>query len=162
MKCQAFVHAILAGASISCSPAHPGGVVAPQAQRVPGCYEVVFEGPVIPRSDFGFFPDTITLSPEFSTAEDYAEGQAYRGVVPDSVVPISHALANVSTVTYAATWHLERDTLTVYTLGAPLTIVVLKLQYRRPGFRGTWHQSTDLRGETAAGAVSFRRIPCQA
>jgi hypothetical protein len=160
MDQRAFIYALLVGAWMSCSPAQPGGVMARQAQHVPGCYAVAFQGPAIPGSGLGPFPDTVTLSPDFSRTDDYAEGEAYRGVVPDSVIPVSRALANVSPAQYTASWLLRRDTLTVSTLVTPFTAVVLKLQHQGSGFRGTWHQYSESQRESG-GAVSLKRIVCQ-
>jgi hypothetical protein len=131
---------------------------------LPACYTLHFGDSTRPETDLGALPDTITLTRPFEDwdSEQDAGGYAYPGVLPDSVLPRSMAMARVFDLSalrpfampVVTFWTATRDSL-ILSVSGTLRAVSVHLGSQ---LKGVWHESHD--GERRTGTLRATRISC--
>ena len=143
-------------ASLCCSPAAKGSSLTEQsllAGELPACYVLGFDVLDRPETDLGAFPDTITLTRPFWSAEEIS-GYVYGGLFADSVLPRSPAAAKLFGQGAVCYWTSSRDSLI---LSTPGTFRALSI-YLGTSLNGVWREKS--RSRIRTGEVTARRIPC--
>jgi hypothetical protein len=122
---------------------------------LPACFLLRFDSGVRPETDMGILPDSITLTPPFSSDGRESDGYVYAGALPESRLPRSRAEARSFGGHIVSWWIGTRDSLV---LSAPGQLRAVSL-HLGAALRGMWRETHDM-GERRTGTFEASRIAC--